>query len=148
MIPISAETTLAVVDDKTENTYYLRYLIENDKQAEYSALARAEKKQIDDIVATMPVLSDDATDEQRTNQRIEAYGKFREENIGSENNYETMSKYIDIFVVGWKGPKLPSFPTEVKPSTMLPFFKKIKLYNIVQEHIDELTGLSVDEIKN
>lgn len=148
MIPISSDARFTCKDEKTGATYFFRYLVENDKQAEYSRITRAEKKRVDDEEAALPPLPDDATEAQRHARRVEAYSIVREKEETEESNYAAMAAYINIFLCGWEGAGVPEFPQDKDVSKCLPLFTKIRIYNLIQSNLSELIGLGADEIKN
>jgi hypothetical protein len=55
---------------------------------------------------------------------------------------------VDIFIVDWKGEKLPKRDKEKKPSQQLLAMQLIDCSNVLTDHIEDLTGLSVEETKN
>ena len=68
--------------------------------------------------------------------------------ITEEDENRNTSDIIDIFLVGWKGKKFPKLAKDRKPSDYLTPVALSGIMGILSEHLEELLGLSVDDLKN
>lgn len=146
MIPLTSSQFLEAKDEN-DNVFYLKYLTEIDNQVEYLKISQdeisARSKFYEQAKSELPKKSP----EEKINLRAyELLIEDRQKNIAK--HLVVCEGYINIFVVGWKGKSLLPFPEKGKPSTAIRLFEKYNLYRLIQNNIVELTGLTIDEIKN
>jgi hypothetical protein len=159
MIPIAKGQTLAVKDEGSGVTYQLAYVTEDREQAffelqkqmggvtnayvepatkavdaEHKGKKWAKGERLDAIKEKARELADDATD---TDEDV-------------QSGLRISRAMIDFFVVGWEGgPKeMPKFPDDGKPGILFPFGGASDMAEMITQHMKELTGSNVDEVKN
>jgi hypothetical protein len=134
MIPIVEGQTLDVEVKELGLTLQLKYLTALDDEVRYSKILRKQSR-----------LSDQFRGE---GGKIDAekYSAHQEEH--PEEMLGVFADYIDTFVAGWSGPGVAALPAGTKPSAILRYHHKYPVYQAIIEHIEELTGLTVDEVKN
>jgi hypothetical protein len=147
VIPISSDAKYIHREEKTGNEYHFRYLLESDKQAEYSQLCRRESERITALCETAkPLLPPEATEKEI---RLKAYELLNEQQGPDQlDRIAEMDSYINIFLCGWSGKGFPEFPKDGKPTRCFKYFQKMEMYRIIMDKIPELTGFTEDEIKN
>jgi len=151
MIPITAEQVKKVPLPDSEAQVHLRYpvgehldrfmamqedggrLSKYRPQAEKNLKARTHgkdrKQQASMLAAEMSRLAAEAGD-------------------NSGDGFAQAREMVDIFVCGWEGKGWPEFPKDGKPSAMFKLGDLMTLAELVSEHIDDLTGIGLDEAKN
>ena len=147
MIPISGDSKFVYVDEKSGAEYYFRYLLESDRQARYSLVCKKESEKITALENQAKQFF--AVETSQEEIRLKAYemlNELREKNPA--DRIEEMDEYINIFLVGWNGKNFLEFPKDGQPAKCFMYFQKIKVYRIIMDKIQELTGFSEDEIKN
>jgi hypothetical protein len=163
MIPVSEEQVLTVKDGKGRE-FQLKYLTEIDNQVKYMELTRQEEADIVRTIKSIPAKDIEAIkatvkrevkkEEERPAVishaiRERAFAILAAERKADlKGRFEFFNAYIDLFVVGWKGGRLLPFSKTEAPSSRLRLFEKYDVYRIVRDNLPELTGLSVDELKN
>jgi hypothetical protein len=126
MIPLTDEQTLKV-KTKSGKEIELKYLTEFDDQVKYLELTKEEQEEIKEIESK-------ATKNEKKISREIAYQILQNNRANNpKENLYLIDSYIDIFVIGGKKFRL---------------FEKYEIYRLIQNNIVELTGLTVDEIKN
>jgi hypothetical protein len=138
MIPLTGEQTL-MVKTKAGNEIELKYLTEFDNQVKYLDLTRKEKQERDCFIThikdELKIGSNEIIDKEMDDKiNLLAYNKLIEDRESDPSKYlETIDCYIDVFVKG---------------NTKFRLFEKYEVYRFIQDNIVELTGLTIDEVKN
>lgn len=136
MIPIKQGQLLHVtVDDDLK--IGLRYIADADSEGKYRAIMHEEN--IDCMEADRLALEEKA--DYTRSEDTELFHKHMTV-LRSPKQAATQNAYIDCFIAELNGE-----PCE-KPSAMFKIFDKAKLYEIIMDNHNELTGLSGEEIKN
>jgi hypothetical protein len=139
-IPICDGVTLQVKDEKGR-IYYLKYLIELDKQVRYLELTQREEESISALIKgieeSAPILPDGIDTSIDSYIRGLAWSQMQIERRKNTRKYlEDIDEYINIFVAG------------DNPALSMRLYEKFPVYRLIQENIGVLTGLTGDEIKN
>ena len=146
MIPLTSDQCLEV-KDKKGRVFRLKYLTELDNQVEYLNLSKQEQSEREKFRGIAKKELPKNAGEEKINLR--AYELLLEEREKNPRQHLSLyNSYINIFIAGWSGSGLLPFPKTGKPSDAIRLFEKFSLYRLIQENIAELTGLSLDELKN
>jgi hypothetical protein len=149
MIPLTGDQTVEVEVTRGKKIT-LRYLTDRQAQVKYHSLANASRDIYFESYASVEKrLSANGAipnpDEVKKQAGEEA---SRILSSDPERMINRWAEYIDIFVSGWTGESLPHFPATGSPSSVLRYYDLKEIYDAVYANLVELTGLTVEEIKN
>lgn len=151
MIPISSDQVFKVKDPESSALLHLRYLT-GQHLDRFSALQKSDvaiekyRAQAEKNIAK--TTHGKSQKEQAPLVAREMMRLAEADGIDTGNSFAKACEMVDIFLCGWEGEGWPKFPANGKPSSMFKMSDLLTLSELISEHIDELTGISVDEAKN
>jgi hypothetical protein len=107
-----------------------KYRVQAEKAVKASTHGKSKKEQLTMIAAEMTRLARESGD------------------IDSSDGFAEIREMIDLFLCNWEGEGWPPFPADGKPSRMFLLGDLLALGELITGHVDELVGLSRDEVKN
>jgi len=154
MIPITPNKTKEWTDPDTGNIFYFRYLV-GEKQDEFLALfsdtSKAATKQMDKArrLVNAELTKGNKPSKVKLEQMIEKRAvKLAQSEVENDEikNLHYAKSLVNIFLSGWKGKGLPTFP-EV-PSESFMMNDLFKLTEVINGMVNELSSMTTNEQKN
>jgi hypothetical protein len=156
MIPITPGKYIVHVDDKTGIKFKFRYLI-GEYQEEFNALMDETSKRTRSKIK----IAEEQIKEENKGVRFkkgeldklisERAVRLAQSDLESSYSEDLKQgkRLIDIFLCGWEGKDLPEFPKHPdRPSNYLVQKDVAEMVTVINKYMNELSGLTNEEIKN